>query len=118
MTHGTALFVADWIDAIFIHFAVNAARAIARAVADYFGDELRIGIGINTGRLIVGSIGGGGRLEFALIGDVVNVAARVEQLTKETGDVIFITETTRGALRTQPALAPRGNTSIRGKAAQ
>src|SRR5438309_8531903 len=26
MTHGTALFVADWIDAIFIHFAVNAAR--------------------------------------------------------------------------------------------
>ena len=38
------------------------------------------------GRVLAGTVGGGGKLEFALIGDAVNVAARVEELTKETGD--------------------------------
>ncbi len=43
-------------------------------------------IGINTGVVIAGTICGGGKLEFTLIGDAVNVAARVEQLTKTIGD--------------------------------
>ena len=41
--------------------------------------------------MIAGTIGGGGKLEFTLIGDTVNVAARVEQLTKTTGDAILLT---------------------------
>ena len=45
-----------------------------------------MGVGINSGPVVVGSVGGGGRLEFAVIGDAVNVAARVEEGTKETGD--------------------------------
>ena len=57
--------------------AVSAARAIAEAIAERFGGEVRIGIGISTGPVVVGSVGGGGRLEFSVIGDVVNVAARV-----------------------------------------
>ena len=56
--------------------------------------DLRIGIGINTGQVIAGTIGGAGKLEFTLIGDTVNVAARVEQLTKTTGDTILVTEQT------------------------
>src|SRR5262249_47704623 len=60
--------------------AVSAAVAIHRRVADRFGGELRIGIGINTGKVIAGTIGGGGHLEFALIGDTTNVASRVEEL--------------------------------------
>ena len=40
-------------------------------------------------------MGGGGRLEFAVIGDPVNVAARVEQVTRETGDTVLLTEATR-----------------------
>ena len=40
--------------------------------------------------MIAGTIGGGGKLEFTLIGDTVNVAARVEQLTKITGDAILL----------------------------
>ena len=67
--------------------AVRAAVLIHRLVAERFAGELRIGIGINTGVVIAGTIGGGGKLEFTLIGDTVNVAARVEQLTKTTGDV-------------------------------
>ncbi len=48
--------------------------------------------------VIAGTIGGGGKLEFTLIGDTVNVAARVEQLTKATGDAILLTQQTVDAL--------------------
>ena len=45
--------------------------------------------------VIAGTIGGGSKLEFTLIGDTVNVAARVEQLTKTTGDTILAHPTDR-----------------------
>ena len=79
--------------------AVTAAVLIHRLVAERFGGALRIGIGINTGLVIAGTIGGGGKLEFTLIGDTVNVAARVEQLTKTTGDAILLTQQSVDALR-------------------
>ena len=60
---------------------------VADSSAEHFGEEVRFGIGINSGPVVVGSVGGGGRLEFAVIGDPVNVAARVEHLTRETGDI-------------------------------
>ena len=65
------------------------ALLIQRQVTERFAGELRIGIGINTGKVIAGTIGGGTHLEFTLIGDTTNVAARVEQLTKTTGDAIL-----------------------------
>ena len=71
--------------------AVAAAGAIARQLARRFGTELTVGIGINSGPVVVGSVGGGGRLEFAVIGDAVNIAARVEHLTRETGDIVLVT---------------------------
>jgi adenylate cyclase len=58
--------------------ADTAAALIHRLVAERFGSARRIGIGINTGVVIAGTIGGGGKLEFTLIGDTVNVAACVE----------------------------------------
>jgi adenylate cyclase len=82
--------------------AVSAAKKIQRLVAERFGAELRTGIGINTGVVIAGTIGGGGKLEFTLIGDTVNVAARVEQLTKTTGDAILLTQQVVDALASQP----------------
>lgn len=51
---------------------------------------------------------GGGKLEFTLIGDAVNVAARVEQLTKTTGDAILLTHQTLDALGTAPQNSPTG----------
>lgn len=96
--------------------AVSAAELIDRLVAERFGGELRIGIGINTGVVIAGTIGGGGKLEFTLIGDTVNVAARVEQLTKTTGDVILLTEQCVDALASRPPrLADRGLHVLKGK---
>jgi adenylate cyclase len=98
--------------------AVGAAVLIHRLVAQRFGGELRIGIGINTGVVIAGTIGGGGRLEFTLIGDTTNVAARVEQLTKTTGDTILVTHHTVDALNGRsPELIDRGSHALKGKSA-
>jgi adenylate cyclase len=98
--------------------AVTAAVVIHRLVAERFGGELRIGIGINTGLVIAGTIGGAGKLEFTLIGDTVNVAARVEQLTKTTGDTILLTHETVDALTSRPAaLTDRGSHALKGKSA-
>jgi class 3 adenylate cyclase len=96
--------------------AVAAACAVIDNVRAEFGDGLRIGIGVNTGRVIAGTVGGEGKLEFTVIGDPVNVAARVEQLTKQTGDAILLTEATRAALSTPPStLVDRGEFDVRGK---
>lgn len=98
--------------------AVAAAVLIHRLVAERFGGELRIGVGINTGVVIAGTIGGAGKLEFTLIGDTVNVAARVEQLTKTTGDMILLTQQTVDALVPRPpGLTDRGAHALKGKSA-
>ena len=78
--------------------AVAAARDIARLASTGGAGELRIGVGVNSGRVVVGTIGGGGRRDFTVIGDPVNTAARVEAATRLTGDDILITETTLRAL--------------------
>ena len=98
--------------------AVKAGLLIHRLVAKRFDGALRIGIGINTGVVIAGTIGGGGKLEFTLIGDAVNVAARVEQLTKTTGDAILLTQQTVDALVARPpGLIGRGVHALKGKSA-
>nr|WP_081389496.1 adenylate/guanylate cyclase domain-containing protein [Mycobacterium colombiense] len=99
--------------------AVKAAVLIHRLVAERFGRALRIGIGINTGVVIAGTIGGGSKLEFTLIGDAVNVAARVEQLTKATGDAILLTQQSVDALASRPpGLTDRGLHALKGKSAE
>ena len=98
--------------------ALNAAVLIHRLVGERFGGDLRIGIGINTGVVIAGTIGGGGKLEFTLIGDAVNVAARVEQLTKTTHDAILLTQQTVDALVSRPLeLVDRRAHALKGKSA-
>jgi adenylate cyclase len=95
--------------------AVAAAGDIARRLSARFGSEVRFGIGINSGPVVVGSVGGGGRLEFAVIGDPVNVAARVERLTRETGDLVLLTEATRCLLADGAhELEPRGSFALKG----
>ena len=96
--------------------AVDAACELAAAVEERYGQDLRIGVGINSGPVSAGSVGGGGRLEFTVIGDTVNVAARVERLTRETGDTVLLTEATRALLDGSGVdLEARGEVPIRGR---
>jgi adenylate cyclase len=95
--------------------AVAAGVDIVGCVEERFSAELRVGIGINSGTAVVGAIGGGGRLDFTVIGDTVNTAARVESATRETGDDILITGATRARLeahqvqlRERPAMPLKG----------
>ena len=78
--------------------ALRAALEIASGQRADSESGLDIGIGLNTGRVLAGNVGGGGRLEFSVIGDAVNVAARVEACTRETGDAILVTEPTKEAI--------------------
>jgi adenylate cyclase len=94
--------------------ALAAALEIERTVKSPEG--LRIGIGLNSGTVVAGNIGGAGRLEFSVIGDVVNVAARVEAATRETGDTILVAERTKELLRDPPPeLIERTGVELKGK---
>jgi class 3 adenylate cyclase len=74
--------------------ALDAALAIAAAVRARYGGELRVGVGVDSGTVIAGTVGGGGRLDFTVIGDTVNTAVRVEGATRETEDDVLVTEAT------------------------
>jgi len=96
--------------------ALAAALEIERAIRDEFAGELSIGVGLNSGTVVAGNVGGAGRLEFSVIGDAVNVAARVESATRQTGDTILIAARTRQLLRSSPVvLAERPDVALKGK---
>jgi class 3 adenylate cyclase len=98
--------------------AVAAAREVAQLVPRRLGDALRVGVGVNSGRVVVGTIGGGGRRDFTVIGDAVNTAARVEAATRVTGDDILITESTLRALGDHGGeFEERRHAPLKGKAA-
>lgn len=95
--------------------AVRAACEIGTAVnQEGEAGQLRVGVGVNTGRVVAGAVGGAGRLNFSVIGDAVNVAARVEAQTRITEDNILITGATWTRLSHQFEVDSRGRTELRG----
>ena len=117
-------FVGDGLLAVFgapRRLPDHADRAVAAAleIAEAEGDvDLPFGIGVNSGPVVAGNTGGGGRLEFSVIGDAVNVAARVEAATRQTGDTVLVGERTRElagdrawTMVERPGVVLRGKTS-------
>jgi adenylate cyclase len=96
--------------------ALAAASDIIAAVEEQFGERCRVGIGVNSGLVLVGTVGGGDLHELGIIGDPVNVAARVQDATRELGEPLLITEATRSLLDgADSSLVARGTLALRGR---
>jgi adenylate cyclase len=75
----------------------HADRALVASadLLDALEGRYRVGIGLNSGLVLVGTIGGGGHSEFGVVGDPVNVSARVQDATRDLGEPLLLTEATR-----------------------
>ncbi len=78
-------------------------------------DPLKIGIGINTGEVVVGHVGSADRVEYTVIGDAVNVASRIEGLTHGHDNAIFVSQSTYDVIEELVEAKNCGRFQIRGK---
>ena len=106
--------------------AVRAALAMRAALAGLNRElaaegrpPLAFGVGINTARVVAGNIGSHRRLNYSVIGDGVNLAARLQTLTRreELAADILISDFTRAALLAPVPLRDLGETTVKGRSA-
>lgn len=103
--------------------AVNAAWEMNRALAEFNAEQvalglptITIGVGISSGDMLAGNVGGKERLEYTVIGDPVNLAARLESLTKEWKTAVLLSEHTHDLLDSSRAeTQARDRVTVKGK---
>lgn len=130
--HGGTLdkFIGDAIMAFWgapVHDPEHARHAVAAAlemsqVLEEFKAELAgegidfdVGIGIHTGNAVVGFIGAEARLDYTVIGDTVNLASRIEGLTKGVARVL-VSDATRAACQNDFEFVAHGSQQVKGRA--
>jgi adenylate cyclase len=111
--------------------AINCAKAMLKSIAEWNLERgeagepsVRLSVGIHYGQATVGNIGSARRLEFAVLGDVVNVSSRIEALTRRLDCQLAVSESLVAAVRQQAGenaaallkdLRNRGAQAIRGR---
>ncbi|MGH2810239.1 MAG: adenylate/guanylate cyclase domain-containing protein [Actinomycetota bacterium] len=102
--------------------AVQAALAMCRSLEEFNADQetnylpkIMIGIGIATGDVVAGNVGSIRKLEYTVIGDAVNVASRLQTMTKETGRTILANAETARAAPDAARYVEIGEVDVRGR---
>ena len=76
---------------------------------------LRMGLGIHTGEVFAGNVGRAGKVKYAVVGDTVNLASRVESLNKELSTTMLVTEAAYRAAGVDLEVKDRGPISVKGR---
>jgi len=119
-------YIGDAIMALFpagADAAVRAAGGLLHELEAFNRDRaaaglapIAIGVGLNTGRVMLGTVGEAGRMDGTVIGDAVNLASRIEGLTKHYGTSVLIADETFSRLTDRDVLArPVGRVQVKGK---
>jgi len=127
-------FIGDEIEAVFgapvadpahaalaLRAALEMRERLARLNAERAGagkPPLRHGVGIHTGRVLAGNIGSSERLSYALVGDPVNLASRIQDLNKQLGSDILVSGTTQALLDGTFALTPLPAVRVKGRSVE
>ena len=94
---------------------IEKLTEINNALADILTERLTVGIGLNYGPVIAGNLGSEDRLTYAITGDTVNTAKRIESLTSNLSDAILMNESIYEKTRDLISAKPWGEVSVKGK---
>ena len=94
---------------------IKKLEEINKDLKDILPQELKVGIGLNYGSIIAGNLGSDDRLTYAITGDAVNTAKRIESLTRDLSDTILISESIYEKIKAFISTKPWGEVSVKGK---
>jgi adenylate cyclase len=98
--------------------AVKHLNAVLRKESGEDAPVFAVGVGINTGDCVVGNVGSRWRYDYSVLGDTVNLASRLESLSKEYGVSVILGPTTAEAVREDYVLVELDRIAVRGRTTQ